>query len=282
MIAAKTAAGETGMAKKKLKIKFGSHRIEAVPESQSCEYERKLPLIEEWDQRTTVVSGGSQSEMRNSHGSFNSKQPKRGAMEAIEGPKEKRRKMDRGVTHQCSTLLKSLMTHPAGWVFNTPVDPVRLNIPDYFSIISKPMDLGTIKTKLGKSMYSEIEEFVADVRLTFSNAMLYNPPDNGVHQMAVELNNLFDSKWKFLEEKLLCDNPKVGVGKILCGRMMEVNDARDTCPRTPPLHNLSTSKKSKKSEEKIIKGSTYAKVAEVSNDHLIYFFFFLPVFNKAN
>ena len=34
----------------------------------------------------------------------------------------------------------------------------------------EPMDLGTIKSKLEKNVYSGVEEFAADIRLTFSNA----------------------------------------------------------------------------------------------------------------
>jgi len=49
---------------------------------------------------------------------------------------------------QCQTLLKSLMTHKFGWPFNQPVDPIALNIPDYFDVIKQPMDLGTIKVNL--------------------------------------------------------------------------------------------------------------------------------------
>jgi len=33
-------------------------------------------------------------------------------------------------------------------IFHAPVDPVKLNIPDYFNVIKKPMDFGTIKVKL--------------------------------------------------------------------------------------------------------------------------------------
>ena len=38
-------------------------------------------------------------------------------------------------------LIDKLMSDPNGWVFNTPVDPVALGIPDYFNIIKEPMDL---------------------------------------------------------------------------------------------------------------------------------------------
>ena len=34
-------------------------------------------------------------------------------------------------------------------IFNQPVDPVRLNIPTYTRVIKNPMDLGTVRQKLG-------------------------------------------------------------------------------------------------------------------------------------
>ncbi|KAG6581085.1 Transcription factor GTE8, partial [Cucurbita argyrosperma subsp. sororia] len=103
---------------------------------------------------------------------------------------------------QCEQLLKRVMSHQYGWVFNTPVDVVKLNLPDYFTIIKHPMDLGTVKTKLSSGAYSSPLDFLADVRLTFTNAMTYNPPGNDVHIMADVLNSFFDMRWKAIEKKL--------------------------------------------------------------------------------
>ncbi|KAL3820197.1 hypothetical protein ACJIZ3_006102 [Penstemon smallii] len=119
-----------------------------------------------------------------------------------DGQRVKIRKMDRNVKLQCGNILKELMGHPYGYIFSEPVDPVKLNIPDYFSIISDPMDLGTIKNKLERNMYFRVEEFASDVRLTFSNAMTYNPPEGDVHKIAKFLNVNFSMKWKSLESKL--------------------------------------------------------------------------------
>lgn len=109
---------------------------------------------------------------------------------------------------QCETLLKRLMSHQYGWVFNTPVDVVKLNIPDYFNVIKCPMDLGTIKSKITSGSYSSPLEFVADVRLTFANAMTYNPPGNDVHIMADTLNKYFEVRWKTIEKKLPKTEPQ--------------------------------------------------------------------------
>lgn len=123
--------------------------------------------------------------------------------EILEGQPQKKRKMDHGVKIECVKILKTLMTHKFGPVFNQPVDPVELRIPDYFLIISHPMDFGTIRKKLEDDTYSSSEAFAADIRLTFSNAMRYNPPDNCVHLMAKEMKDLFDRSWQSLEAKLI-------------------------------------------------------------------------------
>ncbi|KAL8140510.1 hypothetical protein V2J09_006531 [Rumex salicifolius] len=123
---------------------------------------------------------------------------KRGAEEMVDLHIKKKLKMDRSLHRKCSVILKKLMTHQCSWPFLQPVDPVALKIPDYFSIISKPMDLGTVKSKLENNLYTVAEEFKADVRLIFSNAMCYNPPANSIHHMAKDLDKLFSEQWRFV------------------------------------------------------------------------------------
>ncbi|CAK8541145.1 unnamed protein product [Lathyrus sativus] len=102
----------------------------------------------------------------------------------------------------CELLLKRLMNHQHGWVFNAPVDVVKLNLPDYFSVIKHPMDLGTVQSKIATGSYTDPLEFAADVRLTFSNAMKYNPRGNDVHIMADALNKYFELRWKSIQKKI--------------------------------------------------------------------------------
>lgn len=61
-----------------------------------------------------------------------------------------------------------------GITFRSPVDPITLQIPDYFNIIKKPMDLGTIKKKLTGYEYTKCKDFVDDVELVFNNTIQYN------------------------------------------------------------------------------------------------------------
>ncbi|KAI4388272.1 hypothetical protein MLD38_000614 [Melastoma candidum] len=111
----------------------------------------------------------------------------------------------------CYSLLTKLMKHNYGWVFNSPVDVKDLGLHDYFTIISQPMDLGTAKTKLKGCSYESPQEFAYDVRLTFQNAMKYNPPGQDVHLMADTLLKLFEKSWGVLEkEHNLVRRPEVG------------------------------------------------------------------------
>ncbi|XP_022715676.1 transcription factor GTE12-like isoform X2 [Durio zibethinus] len=240
-------AAENVMPKQKLKIKFPAHVLQS--------YEFGQQLSSSFDGKKMSSAGN----LKETSGAY-----KRGPERVmVGGPQEKRQKMDCSITQQCSALLKALMKHPAGWVFNQPVDPKALKIPDYFSIIKNPMDLGTIKSKLAKNTYLGIEEFVADIKLTFSNAMLYNPPSNNVHKMAEEMNEFFEARWKSLEEKWNQENFKVGHGKVLSVRLKDVNESRQSCYKTQPSRNSSLPKKSKPSEGKVVKVTLNARAAEV-------------------
>ena len=57
---------------------------------------------------------------------------------------------------QLRSLHASLMKHQKNphELFNIPVDPVALLIPDYEKVIKEPMDLGLIKRRLEEGYYS--------------------------------------------------------------------------------------------------------------------------------
>lgn len=79
--------------------------------------------------------------------------------------------------------------------FYNPVDPVALNIPTYHSIIKKPMDMSTIKSKLNTGQYENSKEFESDVRLMFKNCYRFNLPGDPTYQCGKGLEDVFDRKW---------------------------------------------------------------------------------------
>lgn len=92
-------------------------------------------------------------------------------------------------------ILSRLMSHPTlnkKGIFNHPVDPVALCLPDYHTVITHPMDLGTVKTKLHSLLYQNRDQACDDIRLVFQNSMKYNPIGNSVHTLARELLAFFE------------------------------------------------------------------------------------------
>eukprot|EP00657_Telonema_sp_P-1_P004690 TRINITY_DN2104_c0_g1_i4.p1 TRINITY_DN2104_c0_g1~~TRINITY_DN2104_c0_g1_i4.p1 ORF type:complete len:317 (-),score=96.43 TRINITY_DN2104_c0_g1_i4:74-1024(-) len=106
-----------------------------------------------------------------------------------------------GLQH-CAPLLKQLMNNKNAMPFNVPVDYIKLGIPDYPNVITKPMDLGTVEANLASGVYENMDEWIADVRLVFHNAKSFNPADHVVHKMAKMLESNFDKKLAQLLEKV--------------------------------------------------------------------------------
>jgi hypothetical protein len=121
---------------------------------------------------------------------------------------------------KCLEVLRVLQGHQHGWVFNSPVDPVELGLPDYFEVIKKPMDLGTIRKKLENNCYHSLDDFYGHVHLTFDNAMVYNPENSVVYNMAKEMKDKFEADYEVLMKELNAEEDekrKNGDSCLLCG-----------------------------------------------------------------
>ncbi|EQC34378.1 hypothetical protein SDRG_08149 [Saprolegnia diclina VS20] len=84
---------------------------------------------------------------------------------------------------ECSKVLRVLLSQKYqkyAWPFVEPVEKLFPGLPPkYFEIITKPMDLKTVSEKLTSLTYKTYGEFIADIRLTFENALLYNIAEKG-------------------------------------------------------------------------------------------------------
>ncbi|CAG9857878.1 unnamed protein product [Phyllotreta striolata] len=97
-------------------------------------------------------------------------------------------------------LLGDVMKHPDAWAFIRPV--TKSEVPDYFDIIAKPMDFGTIKYKLNMGVYRKDGDFMEDAVLVFVNCNTYNDRDAEVYKCGVRLLKFFEKKAKELGLKL--------------------------------------------------------------------------------
>lgn len=111
-----------------------------------------------------------------------------------------------GAMKKCLELLKELSKHPLAVWFLEPVDPVKLGIPDYPQIISRPMDFKTIRTFIETGTIETAESFAEHVRLVFNNAVTFNQlKENPVHIAAMEMSGRFEDKFRILQSQLGAD-----------------------------------------------------------------------------
>ena len=113
-------------------------------------------------------------------------------------PKDKiatdRRLREQRLWKKCESILLQIRTNKKAVYFLEPVDPIKHNATDYFSIITRPMDLGTVKRRLDDHMYKSWDEFGEDIRLIFANAMKYNKPEDIIHIYARDFMVRFEDK----------------------------------------------------------------------------------------
>lgn len=130
--------------------------------------------------------------------------------------------MDEALLKQCRQILTKLMKNKNGWIFNTPVDAEGLGLHDYHQIVKRPMDLGTVKSNLATNLYHTAADFAADVRLTFNNALLYNPKTDQVNGWAEMLLSRFEELFRPIQERI--DNERreyFGTGGSSGGGLIE-------------------------------------------------------------
>lgn len=96
-----------------------------------------------------------------------------------------------------SEMLKivcSMLSRNECMVFREPVDWKGLGLLDYPEIVLRPMDLGTIKKRIENDDYNAVEDIATDVRLVWSNCMLYNRDGS-----EVSLTFAFITKFTFFD-----------------------------------------------------------------------------------
>lgn len=94
-------------------------------------------------------------------------------------------------------ILKSLTSlkrmHDARF-YKEPVDAIKLNIPQYHTIITQPMDLGTMERKLKNNQYSSPQAVADDFALMVNNTTVFNGADHLVTQEGIKLKATFEKQ----------------------------------------------------------------------------------------
>jgi hypothetical protein len=64
----------------------------------------------------------------------------------------------------------------------------RKQYPDYYKVITRPMALDMVKSRLELNGYPSVESVMADLELIFENAKTYNVEGSGIYSDAADLH----------------------------------------------------------------------------------------------
>ncbi|XP_037609389.1 bromodomain-containing protein 3-like isoform X2 [Sebastes umbrosus] len=112
-----------------------------------------------------------------------------------------------------NVVMKSLWRHQFAWPFHHPVDAIALGIPDYHTIITSPMDLGTIKKRLENNYYLSAVECMQDFNTMFTNCYIYNKPTDDIVLMALAVEKVFLQKVAQMDQREVEVSPHAAKGR---------------------------------------------------------------------
>lgn len=69
------------------------------------------------------------------------------------------------------------------FLHSTHAEPVPRDVPHYYTIITKPMDLETVAKRLKRHHYSHPEQAMADIRQIWVNCHTFNDPSAPFYDM---------------------------------------------------------------------------------------------------
>lgn len=83
------------------------------------------------------------------------------------------------------SLLEAIKAKDVNDVFGQPVNTKE--VPDYLEIVSRPMDLSTMQTKIERQEYDTIGAFEADFNLMVNNCLAYNRKDTMFYRAGIKM-----------------------------------------------------------------------------------------------
>ena len=82
-----------------------------------------------------------------------------------------------------------------------PVD--ERQVPDYYDVITNPMDLSEVERNLTKQNYATLTKFIGDITQIFDNCHYYNDAKSSIVLCANNLENFFVQKLSQFRQQMI-------------------------------------------------------------------------------
>ncbi|CAH8503608.1 unnamed protein product [Schistosoma turkestanicum] len=142
------------------------------------------------------------------------KHPKRRRHSSDQEDTSETEQMDVKSQSLCSHIIDAVYKHKHSWPFRKAVD--RNQVPDYYEIITDPIDLSMIREWLSKGRYNTdttnagLKKLVHDLGTMFYNAELYNAADSDVWLAGEQLENFVKNQFAHINTDVIYSRPALG------------------------------------------------------------------------
>ena len=104
---------------------------------------------------------------------------------------------------------------------SSDLPPPPPQYPDYCDVVALPLDLRTVRSRIKLGQYEQLDDFLADMQLIFSNCLRYHKRHSELGKAGATLKKFFDRRCSDLGLKglSLCqsDSGEGGEGGEGCG-----------------------------------------------------------------
>lgn len=132
-------------------------------------------------------------------------------------------------------LLEAVALKDTADIFGEPVDVNE--VPDYMDVVTHPMDLSTMKLKLGSGLYYSLEDLEFDFSLMIKNCLAYNNKDTIFYRAGIRMRDqcapLFRAARRDLERDGLVEKQKTDDSIV-----QEIDDEFREIIKMPPSEEL--------------------------------------------
>uniref|UniRef100_B5DV89 Bromo domain-containing protein n=1 Tax=Drosophila pseudoobscura pseudoobscura TaxID=46245 RepID=B5DV89_DROPS len=138
--------------------------------------------------------------------------PVNGIVQPVVMPPPNRIGRTTNLTKKFRTVLDLMIRSKSSYQFRHPVNAVKLHVFNYHNLITRPMDLYTIKKRLENCYYFRAAEVLEDILLIFSNCRSFNSPQSPVFHDALALCDLLCARMAKLQGEIqheVVEAPKI-------------------------------------------------------------------------